>query len=215
MRTSGRIPVIGVDVGKQRDPTAIVVVEIEVRPVKSTKLRQTTEEAHYLVRSLGRIPLGTDYPEVVRQIGRICRGVANRCGKPPILSIDATGVGLPVIDLLRASGPVVDRIDAVLFTGSEERVEQLELGRVLLGKPFMVSRLQALLQFGRIHLPPTSEANALAQELRDFEIRVDENAHQRSGAFRAGCHDDLVAALGLACQKEPIRCPSAPHLLEL
>ncbi len=76
-----------------------------------------------------------------------------------------------------------------------------------------MSRLQSLLQFRRIHLPNTPEAATLARELQDFEIRVDENAHQRSGAFRVGTHDDLVTALGLTVQKEPIRRGSGNYEL--
>jgi hypothetical protein len=34
----------------------------------------------------------------------------------------------------------------------------------------------------------------------NFEIRVDEKANDRYGAFRVGTHDDLVTALGLAVQ---------------
>lgn len=41
------------------------------------------------------------------------------------------------------------------------------------------------------------------QELLDYEIRVDENANDRYGAFRVGTHDDLVTALGLAVNSEP------------
>lgn len=73
---------------------------------------------------------------------------------------------------------------------------------VSLGKAFLVSRLQALLQTRRLHLPRSPEAEALAQELLDYEIRVDENANDRYGAFRVGTHDDLVTALGLAVQSD-------------
>lgn len=197
------IPVIGVDIGQRRDPTAIAVVEVEMRPVATEVLR--TEEAHYLVRFLGRLPLGTTYPDVVRRIERLCRQVRDRSRRAPILFVDATGVGLPVVDQIRASRPEVQRLEAVLFTGGHRRTERLGEGRVILGKAFMVSRLQALLQCHRIHLPQSPEASVLARELLDFEIRVDENAHQRSGAFRVGTHDDLVTALGLAVQKEPTR----------
>jgi hypothetical protein len=38
----------------------------------------------------------------------------------------------------------------------------------------------------------------------DFEIRVEENANERYGAFRVGSQDDLVTALGLAVQPEPV-----------
>jgi len=39
--------------------------------------------------------------------------------------------------------------------------------------------------------------------LIDYEIRVDENANDRYGAFKVGKHDDLVTAIGLAVQ--PVR----------
>jgi hypothetical protein len=206
LRAGTYLPVIGVDIGQRRDPTAIAVVEVELRPVAQPERRlKTGEEAHYLVRFLGRLPLGTPYPEVARRIVQLCAQVKARSGRAPVLYVDATGVGLPVVDQLRASNPPVARLDAVLFTGGEQRTEKVEENRVMLGKAFIVSRLQSLLQFQRIHLPNTPEAATLARELQDFEIRVDEKAHQRSGAFRVGTHDDLVTALGLTVQKEPIR----------
>jgi hypothetical protein len=83
-------------------------------------------------------------------------------------------------------------------------------GEVRLGKAWLVSHLQALLQGGRLHLPQTAEARALAEELLDYEIRVDENANDRYGAFKVGHHDELVTAIGLAVQ--PVRRPAA-HLI--
>jgi hypothetical protein len=67
--------------------------------------------------------------------------------------------------------------------------------------------LQALLQTSRLKLPQTREAEALAKELQDYEIKVDENANDKYGAFRVGAHDDLVTALGLCVvyQKPPSR----------
>jgi hypothetical protein len=75
---------------------------------------------------------------------------------------------------------------------------------VQLGKAYLVSRLQTLLQSGRLHLPRTAEAETLARELLEFEIRVERDANDRYGAFRVGTHDDLVTALGLAVQRDPV-----------
>ena len=41
----------------------------------------------------------------------------------------------------------------------------------------------------------------------DFEIRVDENANDRYGAFKVGMHDDLVTAIGLATQVDDVGPP--------
>ena len=61
-----------------------------------------------------------------------------------------------------------------------------------------------LLQSGRLHLPKTPEAEALGRELLDYEIKVDENANDRYGAFRVGTHDDLLTAIGLATQRDDV-----------
>jgi hypothetical protein len=52
---------------------------------------------------------------------------------------------------------------------------------VSLGKAWLVSRLQVLLQTWRLRLPRPAEAEALAQELLDYAIRVDENANEKCG----------------------------------
>ena len=83
----------------------------------------------------------------------------------------------------------------------------VENGEVRPGKAYLVSRLQALLQSGRLHLPNTAEAEALGRKLLDYEIRVDEQANDRYGTFRVGSHDDLVTALGLATQVDPVEIP--------
>lgn len=76
---------------------------------------------------------------------------------------------------------------------------------IKLGKAYLVSRLESLLQTGRIHLPRTVEAEALRRELLDLALRVDGNGHERSGAFRPRTHAALACALGLATQIDPDR----------
>jgi hypothetical protein len=179
--------VIGVDIGQRRDPTALCVAEVDRRD----------DATHFLVRHLDRLALGTPYPAVARRVGEVTAAVARRTDSRPKLYVDATGVGQPIVDLLQEAA-VEATIVAVYFTHGDRRTEGSR--EVTLGKAFLVSRIQALLQTGRVHLPKTSEAHALAEELRDYEIRVDENANDRYGAFRVGTHDDLVTALGLAVQ---------------
>lgn len=195
---------IGVDVGKQRDPTAVCVAEGEWRQVEGRI------ESHFSIRHLERLRLGTPYPEVVERIARITDQVRARTGKRPTVFVDSTGVGGPVVDLLRErvqGGEVVP----VTFMAGDQRTEswQGDHLRVSLGKSLMVSRLQAMLGSGRLHLPRTKEAGALTRELLTFELRVDQSGHETSGAFRTGTHDDLVCALGLATQLDPVQRPLA------
>jgi hypothetical protein len=112
----------------------------------------------------------------------------------PTVYLDATGVGQPLVDLLTAAG--VD-VTPVYFTHGD-RCTPRQDGTVVLGKALLVSQLQVLLQSGCILLPRTMEARVLAEELLNYELRVDEKANETFGAFKVGTHDDLVSALGLA-----------------
>jgi len=183
---------MGVDIGQKVDPTAIAVVEAQWRDADGRR------EDYHLVRFLERLPLGTPYPQVAARVQTVVANVRREAPTAGIqLYVDATGVGQPVVDLLKGKGTVPVR--GVYFTHGDRRTEQQD-GTISLGKAWLVSRLQALLQTGRILLPRTAEAHVLAEELLDYEIRVDEKANDTYGAFKVGSHDDLVTALGLAVQ---------------
>jgi len=198
---------IGIDIGQKHDPTAIAVAEVEDRQ----------GEEYHIIRRLERLPLGTPYPQVAVRLADVIAGVrarmtqdeAERLLEPRwrrepaadttiTVYVDATGVGQPVVDLLAGDDTP---IHAVYFTyGDRRTVTGLH---VSLGKAWLVSRLQALLQTGRVLLPKIVEATALAKELQDYEIKVDQDANERYRAFKVGAHDDLVTALGLAVQPTP------------
>jgi hypothetical protein len=201
---------VGVDIGQKHDPTAIAVVEHEWRQ------NEGREEDHWLVRHLERLPLGTPYPQVADRLSEVVGNVNKRRHEireplpwggyevrtvaPSVTTyVDATGVGQPVVDEMRSRdlSPM-----AVYFTHGDKRTEEGRSG-VKLGKVWLVSRLQTLLQGGRIHLPNTQETHDLARELLEYEIRVSQDANDRYGAFKVGTHDDLVTALGLAVQRVP------------
>jgi len=211
---------VGVDIGQKHDPTALVVVEAVERP--TGRVRRTgggeaaapETEAAFEARFLERLPLGTAYPDVAARVAAVARGVLDRSGADPrapgrrvTLVLDATGVGQPIADLLRAAVkdlPV--RVTAATFTHGDRLSGRPGARELTVGKAFLVSRLQALLQTGRLALPAGHpEAAALAQELLDYEIRVDPDGDAKFGAFRTGRHDDLVTALGLAVLTEPYR----------
>ncbi len=142
-------------------------------------------------------------------MARVTSKVELKTGNTPTLYVDASGVGQPVADLIEAEG-LGGEFTAVYFTHGDQR--KAEHKKVTLGKAHLVSRLQVLLQCGRIHLPRTAEAEALAKELLDYEIQVDENANDKYGAFKVGTHDDLVTALGLAVQVDHGHRIGSAHL---
>ncbi len=210
--------VIGADIGQQHDPTAVSVAEVVKSSVRTgwampagervveprDILPVTRTETSYTIRFLERLPLGTPYPQVAERLAVIVGGIMAMRPTSLLLRVDATGVGRPVVDLLRQHpGLRGVHIVAVSITAGDK----WEPGgrEATLGKAYLVSRLQALLQTGRIRLPRTAEAQALAEELKNFEIRVSESGRDTYGAFEAGSHDDLVIALGLATLQSPGR----------
>ena len=126
--------------------------------------------------------------------------------KPRVL-VDATGA-IPAVDALREAlrgKPVV--LVPVTFTFGDRLTQTGTSGQpaLSLGKGYLVSRLQSLLQWNRLILPARSpEAESLKNELLNYEIKVDPDGDAKYGAFRTGQHDDLATALGLACIGDPI-----------
>jgi hypothetical protein len=190
--------VIGVALGQKRSPTAVSVVQGERRSFPDPG-------PHFNVRHLERLPAGTSFPDAARRVGEIARSVASRTGWRPEVFVDVTGLGDPILALVKRR---VLRVTGVYFNHGDRRLEE-QSSEVRLGKAWLVARLQALLQTAVLHLPRTPDAEDLARELLDYEIRVTEDANDRYGAFRVGTHDDLVTALGLAVQEDP-PVPSSP-----
>jgi hypothetical protein len=218
-RTPPLTVTVGVDIGQRRDNTAIVVAEVGERGTGKWRVtkkdgdvtqRVPLIEPIYLIRHIERLELGTPYPAVAERVAAVVGQLADRRRVPYVqdlyVVLDATGVGRPVVDVVREE--LVDlrcRVTAATFTATPRLDGRVGRREISVGKPWMVSRLQALLQTRRIKFPETEEARQLAQELVDFEIKVNEKtANLTAGAFRVGTKDDLVSALGLAVLHEPL-----------
>ena len=164
---------IGLDIGKKRDPAAIAIVE------KADMLQ---------VRHLERMPLGTHYPAIVERARAIVNHfpLAGRCA----LVVDATGVGEPVVDMLRAAR-IGCEITAVTITGGER--EHRSGPSTSVPKRDLIAGLQVLLEQGELKI---------ARSMRDTGALIRELMDIRSATLSAeghGRHDDLVIALALAC----------------
>jgi hypothetical protein len=191
--------ILGVDPGRAPDRFAMAVVE-EIAPEVDEDGGRRGQPT-YVVRGLERTPLGSSYPQSVARLVEVFDWIAaiNEGREELCLRIDSTGVGAPVVDLVRDALEPRRRwqLTAVTFT-STDRIERSSKSEWRVGKAHMVSRLQVLLQQRLVKLPPTDEAKALARELLDYEVRVSETAALQAGAFRTGTHDDLATALGLS-----------------
>ena len=166
--------VVGADLGQAQDYTALAAVELVEDGIHP--------------RHLERLALGTPYPAVATRIAALVQSLTGD------LVVDATGVGRPVIDILRDNGlnPV-----AVSITGGQSITFDGDLWRV--PKRTLVRALVVAFEAGRLKVARGLRfAGALERELRAFERRISARGHDSYGAVGAGAHDDLVIAVALA-----------------
>jgi len=183
---------VGVDLGQRRDHSAIAVVERRHGGVER------------LVRSVVRVPLGTPYPLVVERVRDTVQHDAlwGQCA----LVVDATGVGAPVVEMLRAA-QLGCELCAVTITGGDQQLASGQASGRIGGMPRysvpkrdLMTGVQVLLERGDLRLARQMPGvGSLLRELRDMRVEVTGPGRFRMGAEGAGQHDDLVVALALAC----------------
>jgi len=222
---------LGVDLGQSQDYTAITVLEREQRntgrrvadvvaqinaSAPGNDYTKPVYENHYLAGHLERLPIGTPYPQQVARIKELHDRLKAETGREPLLVADATGVGAPVIDMLRAAElkPVAVTItggDTVSRDGQNYRTPKRDL----------VSTVSVLLQAKRLKIVSSlKEAATLTAELMAFKVSISLSGHDRygndQGAWRENPHDDLVLAVALAAwygeHHKPIVDNSPPSL---
>ena len=152
-----------------------------------------------LLRHVERVPLGTPYPQVVARVRDIARSqeLAGRCS----LAVDATGVGAPVVEMLRAA-QVGCEISAVTITSGEREHSSSGPGGLLWSVPKqdLLMGVQVLLERGELRIARRMrDAGPLVKELLDMRLSTGQNGRVKMGADGYGEHDDLVIALALAC----------------
>lgn len=184
---------VGLDLGQVRDYSAVAVLAVnKVRSECGLKVTVDTSRRAELVH-LSRWPLGTSYPSVVEGMAKLMPSLP---GSPlaPILLVDATGVGRPVVDLLRRAGlkPIAVTITGganVTGDGSDYRLPKRD----------MVSALQVALQAGELKIAAgMAETEHLVNELQNFKLKHTAAGNETFEALRESIHDDLVFATGLA-----------------
>ncbi len=179
---------IGLDLGQRRDFSAIAVIQRQDRMAAWSP----NPKCSLFVRHLERMDLGTPYTKVAERVCEIMRNPA-MVGQSRLV-VDATGVGAPVIDLLRNAG-LGGRTTAVIITGGENAHGSDE--RWSVPKKDLLSGLEILMESGDLvvsrHL---KEADRLLRELAGMR-----RAAAGSGKLLADGpeHDDLAVALALAC----------------
>jgi hypothetical protein len=185
---------VGLDLGQRRDHSAIVVVER--REVRA--FHDSGPDAQ-LVRYVERVPLGTSYPGVVERVRGIVRHpeLFGQC----LLAVDGTGVGAPVVEMLRAA-QLGCEIQAVTITGGDREYSYSAGGGAgwNVPKQDLMAGVQIALEKGELRIARRlKEVGSLVRELMDVRATPGGRGRMRMGADGYGEHDDLVIALALAC----------------
>jgi len=182
---------VGVDIGQAADPTAIIVAET-YRPQRIDAAEPAPARRHR-VRWVERVPLGTLYGTVVERVAAVAE--AAQSWGPTMMVLDATGVGRPIVDMLKRQTSVPLR--AVTFTSGEHETQpEYDCHRV--PKVDLVTSLETVLQSRRLEVTPDCPLrDDLAAELGAFDFAMSDRGHASFEAA-SGSHDDLVMALCLA-----------------
>jgi hypothetical protein len=151
-------------------------------------------ERTYALRVLERFALGTSYPKIVERVVEMY-GAEPLAGS--VLAVDATGIGRPVVDMLRKARPHC-RLKPITITAGNAAAPDGAGWSV--PKKDLIGALQVLLQSRRLVVARSLPyAALLVKEMEAFRVKVNiATAHESFEALREGDHDDMVLAVGMA-----------------
>ncbi len=208
--------VVGIDLGKAQDSTALAVVHHTVQPLETWTPNPTAKNwkqdrtQRFDLLHLQRLPLGMSYVAQVAAIREILEREPLRNFAPDSVW-DQTGVGAAVVDIAKNAG--IPRMHRIVITSGLE-CTRVDGSTCRVGKAPLISRLEAAMHTGELHVAAAlKESDTLRDELRDFERRTTE-AGRTTWAARGSAHDDTILALACAvwhtcnrpyCSIEPLR----------
>jgi Terminase RNaseH-like domain len=214
---------VGVDLGKAQDHTGIAVLEKTIAPPETAMFSPVGESpSNRLVEGtmvydlvyLKRPKLGTPYDTIARRVADLVCELEPQGGFGELgqvtLSVDGTGVGRGVVDMLRtefqrrgATSRAVPKVDfrRVSVTGSQTTLKRPTRanGYWSVPKKDLVFPAVAAFQQGKIRIGKVQDRDALVNELKNY--RRTTNIATGTMAFepwRESEHDDLLFAVCLA-----------------
>src|SRR4051812_47357728 len=189
---------VGLDLGKAQNHTALSV--IERREMVSCDRDPVTQafrtELTMRIRHLQRIPLDTPYPDIVEFVRRVVSRseLGGSGGRRTSLVVDASGVGAPVVDLLRKARLPCVLAPVTITSGDRETSDALGYG---VPKRDLIVGLQVAFENRWLRVSRgAAHAEEFVKELLDMRLFVSRfGGYER---YEGGVQDDLVLAAALA-----------------
>lgn len=175
--------ILAIDIGRDGNPSAIVIIELTVRELglDKTTYMQALRKV-FRVRWLEKIPLGTPYMDVVRRVKELVAtdALKGRCD----VVVDATGVGGPIVELLREAKMGCAVVELVITSGQSDGGEGMD--RKVPRKNLLYGLERALSEEELEVAASLEESGALAAEMAGVRVKG-----KTKGA------DDLTMALAM------------------
>lgn len=183
-RSGGPVFHLGLDLGLRRNPTALALLEDVTRPTGEFDYVHYVPkmETVLVLRDLRRLPLETPYAEIPGYLETYLQGPARQGAVH--LAVDATGVGVPVVELLeRAHLPA--QLHPIVITGGAAVGRLAHATTVPRG--MLLHNVRVILETGGLRIP------ARLRLLRDLKREL-----QSLGDPKSQAPDDMAFALALA-----------------
>lgn len=184
---------VGLDLGQRADFSAFAAVEYRSGGLPHLLSPWTIPESLYELRNLQRVPLGTPYAKVVDALAAFM-SVPELAGRSTLV-VDATGLGTPVVEMIRDRNMDCTLIPVIITGGEIGRVN----GRFrTVPKRDLVSNLELMFDNGELRIAAKLPNRArLVAELMNMKTRKSKDGTEAMGA-EGKHHDDLVLAVALA-----------------
>lgn len=165
--------IMAIDLGAAVDHTAITILE------RAGDMN--------MIRHIERLPLGMDY---MSQVDRF--QMLTRYSHIDRIVVDKTGIGAPVVSILRNKG--IKPISITITSGNESTFKGSEWH---VTKRDLISCLLVSFQNGFVKIADVPERKTLIEELQNFEVKISKGGHDSYAAAGTG-HDDLVLSASMA-----------------
>ena len=203
-RMPARDFILGCDLGKKHDYTALLTVErVTTIGDENGWIQSRLDEAQYHVSQISRVK-GMSYPKQVAAIKSNVRALQAIRPEPSVeLVVDQTGVGAAVCDLL-TDADLGCTLTFATITGADTMTHDRGSNEYRIPKRDLASSVAVLLESDRLkYAAALPYLDALQDELKSFQIKINpRSGHDSYGNatdWRSAEHDDLVLALCLAC----------------